>query len=148
MTLINWHFLHTYKDVIANGLDLLSFILVTPQIVRAFATRSVFDAAMGLMGLIWAAFSIIFMLALPVFIIVALFGIQASQIANFLPYAVPLLIAFLAAIALVIYLIGFTLARLEPYALIVGIAVFFVSRIVALVIAVHELHQAAGAASP
>jgi hypothetical protein len=133
-----WKLLYLYKDIIGNGLDLLSFVLVTPQLFR-IVTPAV------------RAFTSV-LLVIVVFTVGALitFSVLSQMHVGNYVYSLISLLFFFGSLFTFDRLANYVddkvvrSARLSGYAFAFGIVIFLISRLIALTIAAHQLAQNAG----
>jgi hypothetical protein len=130
---MSWEFFTKYKDVFANGLDLLSFLLITPQLVRLVAP------VFGEMFRIFAGLTIVSSLFL-------LIAWGSDIIANWWLSKMLFGTGFIVVV-MVAFLVKLAGPMLETWAsnlitraaFVLGIAIFLTSRLLALTIALHEV---------
>jgi hypothetical protein len=139
-----WHALQTYKELATNGLDLLSFFLITPELLR------VFFPAMKL-----AAGLLLFLVVIVWYILVVYCLIWFWSITGLWFDFIGWRILTMSALAFLGPIITFpSLLLLEVMSspswdipttavtrisLLAGIATFLLSRIIAFALALHEM---------
>lgn len=129
-----WTFAARNREVLINGLDLLSFIFITPELIRIMAPM------IGGLSELFIRHALAF-----TFFAVSVLIMSSFNMPWFVFYPV------LAAIVIITYKVGFelTIPSLQTWistvvsrsAFVLGIITFLLSRILALTIAVHELHR-------
>jgi hypothetical protein len=139
-----WKAIEQYHDVITNGLDLLSFILVTPELLR-FAQPVFKKFTYGLGGvLIFFVLGLINILFDPIghLIIAARMGSIRGSIV-WLVGAVLLVVLFFYFLK---YVLGWwdrkgpeTGIWLSSHAFVIGVSLFFVSRLFGFAAALQQL---------
>jgi hypothetical protein len=129
-----WKLLDLYKDIIGNGLDLLSVILVAPQLFRIVA-----PALRSLTSM---------MIVVAVFVVggfITLAALSRMHAENYLWSLIFLLFFFGALFTfdrLTDYVndkVVLSWSRFSGYAFVLGIVIFLISRLVALTIAAQQL---------
>jgi hypothetical protein len=137
IALLDWDTLAPYKEVVINGLDLLSFLLVTPE-----AFRYIKPAFAGVASAIMIVVLYLIVFGVTTFL-VTFFGLFLF------PRALPLLAAIATGlvtaglIAAVAFLptprIDRVSARATANGAMIGIVLFLLTRSFALALALHEL---------
>jgi hypothetical protein len=127
-----WLFLERYKELIINGLDLLSFLLVTPQLTRVVVP--IFR---------WATVGILFSVGVGVYSVtmVAVGELSKKYFPNYalfliLIFGVPIFVAWLAFLSRIEHMEE-RFTRLTSSAFWSGVLMFLLSRVVAFSIAMH-----------
>jgi hypothetical protein len=129
-----WAALERYKEFITNGFDLLSFLLVTPELVRlvrpAFARAFVIFSATSIGCLVAAIPSAIAASIIPFYRVSSAFTVFAPLIALFIGrWLRPRMNSILPMLD----------ALFAKYAFLSGVILFFISRIVAFSVVGHQL---------
>ena len=124
-----WHFLELYKDIIANGLDLLSFIFVTPELLRVARPAIQSTVIFFFLGL--------FMLIYFLLVFVSIVWIPSEIVA---------LACFMGGLFAIVRLIKKYSDRLfaiavwaAHHAFLFGVFLFFVSRVIGFATSAHQL---------
>jgi hypothetical protein len=136
-----WSSLEQYKDFITNGLDLFSFLLVTPQLVKM--ARTTVSKIIPF---------IIFTAGVPIFVIVNftkgdIFTFSEGHLISVVNFGSVLLILLLSLIGNALFTITFIssggfLDWLKSHTFILGIIIFFISRMFAFTVAAHQVFAA------
>ncbi len=136
-----WTFLARYKEFIINGLDLLSFILVTPKIMRALLPN--------IENYFLYAFTAIVTICPTVAVIASWNFLTARLPPGDIPAWISILVVFsLVAFFTAIVLLGVKVLEfaeekipdwLAAHAFSVGVLMFLVSRITAFLLAAHQV---------
>jgi hypothetical protein len=130
-----------YKEIIINGLDLASFLLITPELIRV--------AVPAMSGLVFVAVYIIVYLLLaigPFFLVdidAVIRGLDLNVHLTAILYGV-LIMSWLTVIAVVTFKINemisaSTKAWITRHALLLGVCGFFLARIFAFAVAIQDL---------
>lgn len=128
-----WQFLSRYKELITNGLDLLSFILIAPQLTRI--GRAVLGA--GTLSILMLIF-ILLMLS-PIAYLVITFRLSTGWMN--VAFTMSLIVGgiILVVIANKLEKLG---RRVADYSFALGVFLFLLSRVVAFMIFIHDLTPA------
>jgi len=129
-------FLELYKDVILNGLDLVSFVLVTPELVRL---------ARPMMPGVTSAAAAALSLALVMVALSLLPNGVGSFVLQNQYFNVLVAVCIISALRYVIYPLikqALTDARIWISAFYLGVVLFFVARALGVALALLELRSA------
>ena len=143
-----WTTLHSYRDVISNGLDLLSFLLVTPEILRfsrpALGKLTYWIGSLAIISIIY------FVLPAPLPLI-PIPGQHVRSPADMPPSVAALVLFGTIALFVAVYWLlrlwedkGHTVGQwASSHAFALGVALFFLSRMIAFITALADALAAA-----
>ena len=136
---VTWKSLEQYREFVVNGLDILSFLLVTPEILR-IARPAVHVATM----LIYTIVSVLLFLLVITVMSFAIFHILDRDTP--LPFLIWIVAVYFGGMGFSVFIGGqfslLTKERVEwvgAHALLAGGALFIVSRTFSLIVAAHQL---------
>jgi hypothetical protein len=134
-----WKWLETYREFITNGLDLLSFVLITPELFR-FVGPTIGKLPLRLFRFgvtivaVWLVASALQLLGLPPP------GRDAVVVPAIAAVAFAIIIEFLRALASPVEpAVARTGDWMVRNAFMLGVVMFFISRAIAFAIAAHQV---------
>lgn len=138
-----WAALEAYKDIIGNGLDLTSFLLVTPELVRVFKPlwAKIADTMLYV-----AVFMMIIVTNIGIVVVVTLarkiLPTAESQNHFLIGWVIPALgaIVFSFPISFLLVYRAQVSTWFSKHAFVMGMLLFFISRVVGLIVGINALH--------
>jgi hypothetical protein len=134
-----WKFLDSYKELITTGLDLLSFILITPEALRFFGTQLKWAAYFTVAWIVFTSCSVVFGLLLTVFSSLSGAGIGWNTILSII-----WIVGVMMFLRKTDVISDILVVKIEPWfaehMFIVGACVFMFTRTFAFIVSLHHAY--------